>query len=148
MLRKGKTAVRRLAAACDIVRSLPPGHGAAVRGPLKKRGLDRLIAPPPSPARAQVLARLTARLLEPASQRAPARGRAGATAVSPLGEILDAERDEAALSGALSWLLARQERRTTTRPRVVVSHLAPGASGEERAGPGKAAPRRRLPGAL
>ncbi len=88
--------------AFDIVRSLP--HVAAVLGTLKK--LDRLIDPKPS--RDQVLAMIVARILEPASKLATARGLAEATAVSTLGEILDAEMDEDALYGA--WLLERQER--------------------------------------
>ncbi len=88
--------------AFDIVRSLP--HVAGVLGTLKK--LDRLIDPKPS--RDQVLAMIVARILEPASKLATARGLAEATAVSTLGEILDAEMDEDALYGA--WLLERQER--------------------------------------
>ncbi len=96
--------------AFDIVRSLPHGHVAAVLGTLKKLGLDRLIDPKPSPERDQVLAMIVARILEPASKLATARGLAEATAVSTLGEVLDAEMDEDALYGAMDWLLERQER--------------------------------------
>ncbi len=96
--------------AFDIVRSLPHGHVAAVLETLKKLGLDRLIDPKPSPRRDQVLAMITARILEPASKLATARGLAVATAVSTLGEILDAELDEDVLYGAMDWLLERQER--------------------------------------
>ncbi len=94
ILLKGGTAVRHLNNAFDIVRSLPHGHVAAVLGTLKKIGLDRLIDPKPS--RDQVLAMIAARILEPASKLA----RGLATAVSTLGEILDAELDEDALYGA------------------------------------------------
>ncbi len=102
ILLKGGTAVRHLDDAFDIVRSLPHGHVAAVLGTLKKLGLDRLIDPKPSPERDQVLAMIVARILEPASKLA--------TAVSTLGEVLDAEMDEDALYGAMDWLLERQER--------------------------------------
>ncbi len=110
ILLKGGTAVRHLDDAFDIVRSLPHGHVAAVLGTLKKLGLDRLIDPKPSPERDQVLAMIVARILEPASKLAMARGLAEATAVSTLGEVLDAEMDEDALYGAMDWLLERQER--------------------------------------
>ncbi len=96
--------------AFDIVRSLPHGHVAAVLETLKKLGLDRLIDPRPSARRNQVLAMIVARILEPASKLATARGLAEATAVSTLGEILDAELDEDDLYGAMDWLLERQER--------------------------------------
>ena len=108
-LLKGGTAVPSLEKAFDIVRSLPHGHVAAVLGTLKKLGLDRLIDPEPSPRRDQVLAMITARILEPASKLATARGLAEATAVSTLGEILDPGQDEDDLYAAMDWLLERQE---------------------------------------
>ena len=96
--------------AFDIVRSLPHGHVAAVLGTVRKLGLDRLIDPKPSPRRNQVLAMIAARILEPASKLATARGLAEATALSTLGEVLDAALDEDDLYGAMDWLLERQER--------------------------------------
>ena len=96
--------------AFDIVRSLPCGHVAAVLGTVKKLGLDRQIDPKPSPRRNQVLAMIAARILEPASRLATARGLAEATAVSTLGDILDPGLDEDDLYGAMDWLLERQER--------------------------------------
>ncbi len=72
---------------------------AAVLGTLKKLG--RRIDPKPSPERDQVLAMIVARILEPASKLA----RGMATAVSTLGELLDAEMDEDALYG--SWNVRR-----------------------------------------
>ncbi len=79
-------------------------------GTRKKLGLDRRIDPKPSPERDPVLALIVARILEPASKRATARGLAEATAVSTLGELLDAEWDENALYGAMDGLLERPER--------------------------------------
>ena len=94
----------------DIVRSRPHGHVAAVLGTLRKLGLDRLIDPRPSERRNQVLAMIVARILEPASKLATARGLAEATAVNTLGEILDAGLGEDDLYGAMDWLLERQDR--------------------------------------
>ena len=96
--------------AFDIIRSLPHGHVVAVLGTLRKLGLDRLIDPKPSRRRNQVLAMIVARILEPASKLATARGLAEATAVSTLGEILDPGEDEDDLYGAMDWLPERQER--------------------------------------
>ena len=109
-LLKGGTAVPRLEDAFDIVRSLPHGHVAAVLGTLGKLGLDRLIDPRSSPRRDQVMAMIAARILEPASKLATARGLAAATAASTLGEMLDPELDEDDLYAAMDWLLERQER--------------------------------------
>ena len=109
-LLKGGTAVQRLDDAFDIVRSLPHGHVAAVLGTLRKLGLEKLIDPKPSSRRNQVLAMIVARILEPASKLATARGLVEATAVSTLGEILDPGLDEDDLYGAMDWLLERQER--------------------------------------
>jgi len=81
-----------------------------VLGTLKKLGLEKLIDPRPSSRRNQVLAMIVARILEPASKLATARRLVEATAVSTLGEILDAELDEDDLYGAMDWLLERQER--------------------------------------
>ncbi len=109
-LLKGGTAVPRFEDAVDIVRSLPHGHVAAVLGTLRKLGLETLIDPKPSPRRDQVLAMIVARILEPASKLATARRLAEATAVSTLGEILDADLDEDELYAAMDWLLERQDR--------------------------------------
>ena len=96
--------------AFDIIRSLPHGHVAAVLGTIGKLGLDKLIDPKPSPRRNQVLAMIVARILEPASKLATARGFAAATAASTLGEILDPGEGEDDLYAAMDWLLERQER--------------------------------------
>ena len=108
-LLKGGTAIPSLEEAFDIVRSLPHGHVAAVMGTLGKLGLDRLIDPEPSARRDQVLAMIAARILEPASKLATARGLAEATAVSTLGEMLDPGLNEDDLYAAMDWVLERQE---------------------------------------
>ena len=124
ILLKGGTAVSSLEEAFDIVRSLPCGHVAAVLGTVKKLGLDTLIDPKPSARRNQVLAMIAARILEPASKLATARGLAEATAVSTLGEILEAGLGEDDLYGAMDWLLERQER---IEQGLAKRHLAEGS---------------------
>ena len=97
--------------AFDIVRSLPHGHVAAVLGTMRKLGLDRLIDPAPSPERARVLAMVAARILDPGSKLATARGLAEATARDTLAETLAlGPLDEDDLYAAMDWLLERQDR--------------------------------------
>ena len=74
--------------AFDIVRSLPHGHVAAVLGTLRTLRLDRLIDPAHSPQRERVLAMVAARILDPGSKLATARGLAEATARDSLAETL------------------------------------------------------------
>ena len=96
--------------AFDIVRSLPHGHVAAVLGSLKKLRLDRAIAGGPSPERERVLALVAARILDPGSKLATARGLAEETARDSLGETLGlGETDEDDLYAAMDWLLERQD---------------------------------------
>ena len=97
--------------AFDIVRSLPHGHVAAVLGTLRNLRLDRLIDPAPSPERARVLAMVAARILDPGSKLATARGLAEATARDTLAETLGlGPLDEDDLYAAMDWLLERQDR--------------------------------------
>ncbi len=74
----------------NIVRSLPHGHVAAVLGTLRKLRLDHLIDPESSPQRQRVLALIAARILDPGSKLATARGLAGATARDTLAETAPA----------------------------------------------------------
>ncbi|MCY4188317.1 MAG: IS1634 family transposase, partial [Bryobacterales bacterium] len=111
LLLKGGTAVPRLDEAFDIVRSRPHGAVAAVLGTLQRLGLDRLIDPQPSPQRARVLALIVARVLQPGSKLATARGLAAATAHDTLAEMLGlGALDEDDLYAAMDWLLERQQR--------------------------------------
>jgi hypothetical protein len=70
----GATAIAQLDAAVEVVRSRPYGHVAAVLGTLRCTGLERMMAPTPSRERAFVVAMVVARLLDPKSKRATARG--------------------------------------------------------------------------
>ena len=112
-------------AAFDITRSLPHGHVAAVLGTLKKLRLDRTIAGAASPERQRVIALIAARILDPGSKLATARGLAQATARDSLAETLDIEdTDENDLYAAMDWLLDRQD---AIERRLAKRHLADGA---------------------
>ena len=111
--------------AFDIVRSLPHGHVAAVLGSLKKLRLDRTIAGSPSPQRERVLALIAARILDPGSKLATARGLAEATARDSLAETLGlGDIDEDDLYAAMDWLLDRQD---AIERRLAKRHLEGGA---------------------
>jgi transposase len=97
--------------AFDIVRSRPHGHVVAVLGTLRQLGLPALLARAPSRERQLVEAMIVARVLDPRSKLATARGLGGETLFSSLGEMLALEVLEVdELYEALDWLLARQAR--------------------------------------
>ena len=111
--------------AFDIQRSLPHGHVAAVLGTLRTLRLDRAIAGAESPERQRTLAMIVARILDPASKLATARGLAEATARDSLTETLAlGETDEDDLYAAMDWLLERQG---TIERRLARRHLKDGA---------------------
>lgn len=93
-----------------IERSLPHGHVAAVLGVLRQLDLERVLASRPSRERRLCVAMIVARLLDPASKLATARG-LGEAAFTTLGEetgVSGAEADD--LYEALDWLYERQDR--------------------------------------
>jgi len=95
----------------QIVRSLPHGHVAATLGALRKVGLDKLIASRRNRQRDLVVAMIVARVIDPRSKLATARGLSGETAFTSRGEVLgiqDADAND--LYAAMDWLQARQER--------------------------------------
>jgi hypothetical protein len=95
--------------AFEIVRSLPHGHVAAVLGTVRRLGVDHLIAAKRSGHRALVLAMIVARILDPQSKLATARGLGLDTASTSLGHTLGVEAADAdALYTAMDWLLRRQ----------------------------------------
>lgn len=97
------------AEAVVIDRSLPHGHVAAVLGSLRSLGLDSILSGAPCRQRDLVCAMITARILQPSSKLAMARGLDSDTASSSLGEVLDLSRaDEDDLYEAMDWLLQRQ----------------------------------------
>jgi hypothetical protein len=93
----------------EIQRSLPHGHVAAVLGTLRRLGLEPLLATKRSAARDAIVALIVARVIDPRSKLATARGLGGETAFTSLGEALGlstATPDE--LYAAMDWLLPRQ----------------------------------------
>jgi len=94
-----------------ISRSLPHGHIAAVLGCLRNLHLDSILDPAPSRQRDLIVAMIVARIVEPASKLATARGLHGDTLHHSLGEILHLDSaDETELYQAMDWLLPRQSR--------------------------------------
>lgn len=94
-----------------ISRSLPHGHVAAVLGCLRKLQLDSILDPVPSRQRDLVIAMIVARIIEPASKLATARGLHCDTLHHSLGETLHLDSaDETELYQAMDWLLPQQAR--------------------------------------
>jgi len=125
ILLKGGTAISSLESAFDIQRSLPHGHVAAVLGTLKNIGLESLISERASRQRALVTAMIVARIIDPASKLATARGLSTDTCNSTVCEILkvqDASADE--LYEAMDWL---SERQAEIEQRIAAKHLCEGS---------------------
>jgi len=94
-----------------ITRTRPHGHVAAVLGTLRRLELDRIISPRRSRERDLVVAMVVARLLDPTSKLATARGFDPQTCHHTLAEELGIEAASAdELYAALDGLLPQQER--------------------------------------
>jgi hypothetical protein len=107
---KGLPAVRDLAEAFEIARSLPHGHVAAVLGSARRLGVEQLIDSVPSRRRDLVTAMLVAQVIDPGSKLAFARGLRAETATSTLGQLLEVSGcDEDDLYAAMDWVLARKD---------------------------------------
>lgn len=125
LLLRGGTAVPKFDEAFEVVRSRPHGHVAAVLGTLRRVALERLIAPQPSPQRSLVVAMVVARILDPRSKLATARGLGEETRWSTLGELLEVpSADEEALYAAMDWLVPRQPE---IEAKLAKRHLEEGA---------------------
>ena len=97
--------------AFHIERSRPHGHVAAVLGCLRNLQLDAIVDSRPSRQRDLVVAMIAARIIEPASKLATARGLHSDTLHSSLGELLGLDSaGDAELYTAMDWLLERQSR--------------------------------------
>ena len=111
ILLRGGRAVESLEDALEVIRSLPHGHVVAVLGTLYHIGLDHIIFPAGSRELALVLAMIVARVIDPRSKLAIARGLDPETAATSLGEVLELARvTEDELYVAMDWLFAQQER--------------------------------------
>ncbi len=108
-LLKGGQVYRPLDDDLAIRRALPHGHVAALLGLGRQLGLERLLHRKRSRNRDLALAALVARVLQPASKLATARGLSPETATSSLGPVLGLGpvRGNEMLQ-MLDWLLSRQ----------------------------------------
>ncbi len=94
-----------------IARSRPHGHAAAVLGCLHNLQLDSILDPSPGRQRNLVIAMIVARIIEPASKLATARGLHSDTLHHSLGDLLHLDSaEEAELYRAMDWLLPQQAR--------------------------------------
>ena len=97
--------------ALKVVRSLPHGHVAAVLGTLRELKLDQILDRSGSRKRDLVVAMIAARVLDPQSKLATARGLNAETACDSLSATLGiGSVDEDDLYEAMDWLLPRQQR--------------------------------------
>ena len=123
-LLKGETLVSPQEALL-ITRSLPHGHVASVLGTLRSLSLDQLLSRSASRQRDLVCAMIVARIIQPSSKLALARGLDLDTASSSLGEVLDLSRaDEDDLYEAMDWLVQRQ---SAIESDLASRHLANGS---------------------
>jgi transposase len=109
----------------EIVRSLPHGHVSLILETMKKLKLDSIISSKPSRNRNLIMAMITARIINPASKLATARGFNEETCSNSLGHLLNlkkAAEDELYL--ALDWLLENQEKIENQLAKI---HLQEGA---------------------
>jgi hypothetical protein len=124
-LLQGGTVVEQLEESFDVVRSRPHGHVAAVLGVLRRLGLHRVLGGGGNREQALALAMIVARLIDPRSKLATARGLGQETAWSSLAEMLGVESaDEDELYAAMDWLVERQPGIETKLAR---RHLSDGA---------------------
>jgi hypothetical protein len=121
-LLKGGVTIASLPDSFKITRSRPHGHVAAVLGCLKNTGLHNLISSENSRNRRLVLAMIIARIIDPRSKLATARGFNEETCFSSIGKILGIEgADEDELYLAMDWLLSKQE---SIENNLAARHLA------------------------
>ncbi|MGH2397554.1 MAG: IS1634 family transposase [bacterium] len=110
--------------AFETLRSRPHGHVAAVLGSLRGAGLEGLIGSKRSRERDLVVAMIIARIIEPRSKLATARGLGSETLHSSLGEVLQVDNaDEDELYEAMDWLVSRQSR---IEDKLAARHLSEG----------------------
>jgi transposase len=97
--------------AFQILRSFPHGHVAAALGTLRRLGLESILSRSRGPQRDLAVAMIVARILEPASKLATARGFHPQTVTSSLAAVLGLDQavDETQLYRSLDWLLQRQQ---------------------------------------
>ena len=109
----------------EVIRSLPHGHVAVILSTIKKLSLDKIISGKSSRNRNLVMAMIIARIINPKSKLATARGFNKQTCSNSLGELLSLEKvDEDELYLALDWLLENQE---NIENKLAAKHLINGS---------------------
>lgn len=125
ILLHGGHALESFEKSIEVLRSLPHGHVAAALGTLIKTGLDHIISSEKTRDLSLILAMIIARIIEPQSKLATARGLDPETASNSLGEVLGLGRvTENDLYFAMDWLSGEQERIENT---LAAKHLQDGA---------------------
>ncbi len=95
----------------EIERSLPHGHVLAVLGTMVRLGLDKILGAKDSRNKALVMGMIVARIIEPCSKLATARGLGEETLSTTLGDLLGIKSVQVEeLYRALDWLLGQQSR--------------------------------------
>lgn len=124
-LLRGGSVIEDFSKSFEVVRSQPYGHVAAVLATLRQIGLDRDLDPQRCTERDLVVAMIVARILDPGSKLATARGLGQEAPLSALVEELDlAEVDESQLYAALDWLYLHQD---AIEQRLARRHLQDGS---------------------
>lgn len=122
---RGEKLVPLDALGLEVVRSAPHGAVAAVVGTARKLGVESLLASRASRERSVAFALICARVLEPGSKLATARGLDPQTEGSTLGQVLELGAVDAdACYAALDWLRARQAR---IEAKLAARHLQEGS---------------------
>ena len=124
---KGATAINpeQLPEDLEVIRSLPHGNVSAVLKTLKKLGLDKLIDGEKSRKRSLVEAMIVARIINPASKLATARGFDEDTCNSSIGKVLGVEKASSnELYESLDYLLSKQ---TKIETKLAQKHLTDGS---------------------
>lgn len=123
-LLRGEAPTGDLKDAFDTTATRPHGHVAAVLGTLEKLGLHRVLDSRRSRERDLAVAMIVARILEPGSKLATARGLGDATQMSTLCEQLDIQNaTEKDLYAAMDWLRTRQDH---IERQLAANHLTDG----------------------
>jgi transposase len=108
----------------SITRSLPYGQVAAVLSVIKRLGVHQLIDSRSSRKRDLIVAMIAARIIDPKSKLATARGLGKQTGSSALAEECHLEAvDEDDIYEAMDWLLERQEK---IEGKLALRHLEEG----------------------
>jgi transposase len=95
----------------EITRSLPHGHVLAVLGAMIRLGLDKILGAKESRNKALVMGMIVARIIDPCSKLATARGLGEETLSTTLGDLLGIKSVQVEeLYRSLDWLLGRQSR--------------------------------------